>query len=425
MQSPRPPKPGPSNATEIVVCQAGLFFSWFQWLHKEFADDSYILLNMDETSVQHEYVQKKGMVVQDAPQRRAAGDGFFMPMKIAGTRSHTTMVAFICNNDFMQPHLPQFVLPNKNIMTMQDWAAYGALPFPVHVMKESNGWVDADIMMRMLTIVRRSIRQFFPSTPIVLLLDSASQHLSNAVLAKARMLNVILLLVPGQLTWLLQPLDVEVFRTFKEVLRTLQFHAREEHEAGLLPVTQRVAALQAAIEQVLINGAFAQVFEKCGYTDHNRILHKKIKQYIAAPHEAPPRIMTDAEMVNLIGRNRLKMSEKFFATPKRLAEYRANERLAREQEQRRVAEEEHNIMSEIDSMMTDPMLESLAESVASHGGQDVMLHQASEPVAPASSSSSSSAPTPKAQPKPKPAPKATSVSHIAGNTRAAKKAKHQ
>jgi uncharacterized protein involved in copper resistance len=119
------------------------------------------------------------------------------------------------------------------------------------------------------------------------------------------------------------------------------------------------------------------------------------------------------------------MSEKFFATPKRLAEYRANERFALEQERRRVAEEEHNIMSEIDSMMTDPMLMSVAESVASDGGQADMLDHGSEPVAPAASSSSSSAPTPKAQPKPKPASKGPSVSNIAGNTRAAKKAKLQ
>ena len=154
----------PKSLPPKQIVEAGLFFAWFQWLHREFKDKGYILLNMDESSVQHEYVQKKGMVVHDAPRRRSAGNGFFMPMKIAGTMRHTTMVAFISNNNFLQPHLPQCLLPNKNIMTMQDWVAYSALSFPIHFVKESNGWVDADIMMRMLTIVRRSVRQFFPMT---------------------------------------------------------------------------------------------------------------------------------------------------------------------------------------------------------------------------------------------------------------------
>ena len=165
-------------------------------------------------------------------------------------------------------------------------------------------------MMRTLTIVRRTVHQFFPDTPIILLLDHASQHLSNAVLAKARCLSIILLLVPGQLTWLLQPLDVEVFRNFKELLRTLQFDAREEHVAGLLTVAQRVAALQMAIDGAIINERFSKVFEKCGYTDHNRNLHSQIAQYIPAPHEAQPKVMTDADMVNLIVRKRINMSEK-------------------------------------------------------------------------------------------------------------------
>jgi hypothetical protein len=154
----------PKSLPPKQIVEAGLFFAWFQWLHREFKDKGYILLNMDESSVQHGYVQKKGMAVHDAPRRRSAGDGFFMPMKIAGTMRHTTTVAFISNNNFLQPHLPQCLLPNKNIMTMQDWVAYPALSFPIHVAKESNGWVDADIMMRMLTIVRRSVRQFFPMT---------------------------------------------------------------------------------------------------------------------------------------------------------------------------------------------------------------------------------------------------------------------
>jgi hypothetical protein len=399
-----------------------LFYAWFQWLHKEFKDNNYILLNMDETSVQHEYVQKKGMVVHDAPKRRAAGDGFFMPMKIAGTRSHTTMVSFICNNDLLQPHLPQFVLPNKHIMTANDWVTYSSMPFPIEVMTDSNGWVDAHFMMKILTLVRRSVRQFYPATPIILLLDSASQHLSHAVLAKARMLNIILLLVPGQLTWLLQPLDVEVFRTFKETLRTLQFDAREEHEQGLLTVEQRVAALTMAIQCVMIEGHFATVFEKCGYTDHNRNLHSKIAQYVPEPHLAEPKIMTDADMVNLIGRNRIKMSEKFFATPRRLSEYHANERLAREQEHRKEAEEEHHIMAEIDDMMCDPMLESISESM-SLGGADLPPDHGHMHTTQAGTSSSSSSSTVLPKAKAKASAKASATSDIAKNTRAAKKAK--
>jgi hypothetical protein len=238
------------------------------------------------------------------------------------------------------------------------------------------------------------------------------------------MLNIILLLVPGQLTWLLQPLDVEVFRTFKETLRTLQFDAREEHEQGLLTVEQRVAALTMAIQCVMIEGHFATVFEKCGYTDHNRNLHSKIAQYVPEPHLAEPKIMTDADMVNLIGRNRIKMSEKFFATPRRLSEYHANERLAREQEHRKEAEEEHHIMAEIDDMMCDPMLESISESM-SLGGADLPPDDGHIHTTQAGTSSSSSSSTVLPKATAKASAKASATSDIVKNTRAAKKAKLQ
>ena len=107
-----------------------------------------------------------------------------------------------------------------------------------------------------------------------------------------------------------------------------------------------------------------------------------------------------------------------------IAEYHTNERLAREQEQQKDADEDHNIIAEIDAMMCDPMLESIAESMAMAPPESSMEHDDVQ-VAATSSSSSSSSSTPMPKAKAKAAAKAAATSRIAHNTRAAKKAKLQ
>ena len=61
-------------------------------------NNSYVVVNMDETAVQHEYEARKGFVIDMNQQERSAAGCFFSPLKMAKTRAHTTYVAFITDN---------------------------------------------------------------------------------------------------------------------------------------------------------------------------------------------------------------------------------------------------------------------------------------------------------------------------------------
>ncbi|RHX98415.1 hypothetical protein DYB25_011478 [Aphanomyces astaci] len=60
-----------------------------------------------------------------------------------------------------------------------------------------------------------------PSTerPILLIMDGCSSHYSEHIYAEAKALNILLQFLPANATHLFQPLDVTVFRPFKQAIR--------------------------------------------------------------------------------------------------------------------------------------------------------------------------------------------------------------
>ena len=55
-----------------------------------------------------------------------------------------------------------------------------------------------------------------PIRPVLLIEDNHSSHISISVIEKARECNIYILCLPAHITHLLQPLDVGVFKSFKE-----------------------------------------------------------------------------------------------------------------------------------------------------------------------------------------------------------------
>ena len=108
---------------------------------------------------------------------------------------------------------------------------------PIEVWGDSNGWVTQDVMVRMITRYRQVVRQHHPDKQLVIILDAASQHVSKRVLMHARRLNVILVMIPGKLTWLLQPLDVSVFRVLKDRFKKALMTKKMLHPEGIVTTT--------------------------------------------------------------------------------------------------------------------------------------------------------------------------------------------
>jgi hypothetical protein len=285
-------------------------------------DENYVVINMDETAVQHEYEARKGFVLDMCPREMTAAGCFFSPLAMCKTRSHTTLVASICKDDAIQPHLPQILLPNKSRTTIAEMEMLKAIPSPVVTWAETTGWVNSDVFRDILTAIRRAVRLVRPNATIVLFMDGASQHISNACLAHAARLQIILVLIPSQLTWLLQPLDVIVFKGFKDLMRDKQTRSRVDSARGIFTDSTRIRVLGETIHETLVMQPWSSAFERTGISSSLRNLKSDIARYLGAPSAIVPRPLDSDELQLLIGRTRADMVRRFFRTPQTALERR-------------------------------------------------------------------------------------------------------
>ena len=295
---------------------------WWRWLTDNLVGANTVVVNMDETSVQHEYSAKKGFVCNLATEAVNSAHGFFLPMKEPATRSHTTLVAMVTPDAEMQPYLPQILIPNHDRTSKAEYTHYAQLGQPILVWKNCTGWVDTGLMCDILTQLRRCVRdQRGAGCQIVLLLDSASQHVSGKVLRHAAQLRIILVLVPAQCTWLLQPLDVEVFLHFKEDLRKRQTLERLEAEDAIINAPARIRILGETIRKILVEANHAKAFARTGLASaaQNVAMRRSIQRYMPPPEAIESRALTKAELEILVGRRRVvEIHAKFFRRPERV-----------------------------------------------------------------------------------------------------------
>ena len=297
-----------------------LYLTWWRWLRESLAGAETLVVNMDETSVQHEYSAKRGFVCNLASETANSAHGFFLPMTAAATRAHTTLVAMITPDSAMQPYLPQILIPNHRKTTKAEYEVYDKLGAPIVTWHECNGWVDQHLMCDILTLLRREVRKVRAGCQIIFLMDGASQHVSEKVLQHAARLQIVLILIPAQCTWLLQPLDVEVFLLFKEDLRNRQVQERLEEEDAMISAPARIRILSETIRRVLVEASHSKAFARTALPANVEgvPVRSSIQKYMPSePIEA--RALTPAELTILIGRNRQKeVYGKFFNRPSKI-----------------------------------------------------------------------------------------------------------
>ena len=110
-------------------------------------------------------------------------------------------------------------------------------------------------------------------------MDAASQHLSKDVLLHARRLNVMLVMIPGKLTYLLQSLDVCLFRVLKDEIKKNQLRTRIINGQGIVPLSERVNALNDSILKVLVNKDWSEAFTKVGANGDFSTLRQGLRYY--------------------------------------------------------------------------------------------------------------------------------------------------
>lgn len=244
-----------------------------------------LMLNVDETSVKLCPSTREGWVVADRQQRES------LPRQSNGAslrerRSALSFVAFLSDSEEVQRLLPQVFLSNEHVLSEADVEELNASTAPnVVFARRKSGWVNSSMMVEILEALSASLGAIVDSHRIVLCMDTYSAHLNIRVVRTCRRLGFLLFYIPASMTGWMQPLDVSVFKKYKQwVVEELE-RKKASGRAAVLPKCEVMRAYAAGVQAVLENGSWRRAFELTGLKGQS-LLSKKFLQRLGS--DAPP-----------------------------------------------------------------------------------------------------------------------------------------
>ena len=99
--------------------------------------------------------------------------------------------------------------------------------------------------------LREALEPFRDRYTPILLMDAAPVHVASNVLRACVERSIHVIVVPAQMTWLLQPLDTHAFRLYKAYLCELSKQQRPRTDTRHLTVAAFLQVVYCTIRQVL------------------------------------------------------------------------------------------------------------------------------------------------------------------------------
>ena len=213
-----------------------------------------------------------------------------------------THVAIICDRSEIEPRLPQVLIGNTHRFTQTLVAgALGSKPSNVHLFRRKSSWSNSTCMVEVLDLLAEALRDF-PAFQPILLLDTATCHMSDSVAAKAASLNIWLVPVPAGLIHLLQPLDVYGFAGYKEFLRNAYRTERAAH--GKVTPKSWLKLLFDMCTRFLNSRKWSVAFSKVGLGAHHTNFSTELQAIFPQGRpQQPPTCLSGAELARMMPSN--------------------------------------------------------------------------------------------------------------------------
>ena len=249
---------------DCMLRQARTSWQWHQYLRARILEKGLtpLRLNVDETSIVLNHDDEKGVI-----NKNAQGKVILIPKK-SKKRGSLTHVALVCDDNTVQPLLPQFIIGNEHVLRVTDLTEIeSSLAHNIIVIRAKSSWVTVELFIVLLEMLRKVLNAHNVRQVPILLLDCCPVHLHPRLWKAARTLCMYLCFVPAGLTWLLQPLDVLILRREKACLRALYRGYQVANETAYVPVIQIVRNIAESIRRVLQGSKWDRAFDVCGYSD--------------------------------------------------------------------------------------------------------------------------------------------------------------
>ena len=182
-------------------------------------------------------------------------------------RAYMTHVAFICDDAEVQKVLPQILICNRHGVSAADFAAAKAeLPGNVHLWRCNSAWVNKELCKDIMRVLATALAPFMDRMHVILMFDAYASHISLQMWNALARWNIHGQLIPASETWLLQPLDVYVFKRFKANMQR-HYQLRQIKAVGPAINFRRVVGSTCdAIRDVLCSQGWARAFDSSGFS---------------------------------------------------------------------------------------------------------------------------------------------------------------
>ena len=270
-----------------IRSRAAILIRWCRWLLRTvLATRNVVVINMDETGVSNVKEARSGYVIS------RAGSASLNNAGSCKSKSHPrcSVLASICDDSALQSSMPQIFLPRQRQgrpPSREMQGVFTAAGTPVEAWHGSSGFVTTECVLAYLTCVRRAVRRVRPEATIVLVFDTCGAHINARVFRKARLLGIYIILIPGRMTWVLQPLDTHVFAQLKRCLRVGLQKARLQQPTGALPYHASMEVSAACVREVLVNRDWSAVMKRSGLSQADVPLRSNLAQLLEGENVQP------------------------------------------------------------------------------------------------------------------------------------------
>ena len=183
-------------------------------------------------------------------------------------RSCCSLLTIIADCLLAQKLFPLILLVNE--ATVPEWVAEGiarryATSEHCWLMRRKSAWVNADVFVWLLGVLRKCLAQLEPIAQFVLLIDCSPVHATRRIAQAAALNSIVLVYIAPHMTGAMQPLDVNCFATLKKRIRDAYETAGHGTSNGHVNTLLLLSKMLEVAETYIVGASWAGACEGCGY----------------------------------------------------------------------------------------------------------------------------------------------------------------
>lgn len=208
-------------------------------------------------------VRKGWVVVSDEDRKQLARSSPGPSMK--EKRSALSLISFLSATPEFQHLLPQVFLSNEHLLTETEVEILNeATPENTFFIRRKSGWVNHTVLAQILQLLAASLGSIVNSRRVILSMDTYKAHLHVETLRTCSRLGMFLYFVPACMTKVLQPLDLLVFKKYKDWIATETERRRAVAPAGKLSKVEVFTVCADGVRAVIEGEPWGRAFDLAG-----------------------------------------------------------------------------------------------------------------------------------------------------------------